>query len=419
MAIQQELQLFLDAQSAGLVKGFSGDTRESLAGARDGSSDGGSSTPTSRSVQKSVSRVDKHGIVPVRQPKQKTVGLKGARKGLLRDMRELAALKGEEDRILAGEIERREEVLERVKVWESRIQGLIEQSGKVDEDGGEGEGEEAAEIAELRTEERAVQNEIREMEDRLAQMKARRNWLAERIRESVNKRDARLSSYRFALREVESEVQQFLKQPPITVSIVMGDDEGFMALPAKRRTLEMAKEWWSKEISQLQLRRSEVETEKSALEEGAKMWEESITLVMDFENSLRDAMASNETPDEEMLKKQIGKMESVIAVLTENSKSAEERKWKLLVCCIGAELEAFKAGEELLKGALQVFIGAGMDRSESDKGDKSFHTGLLELDQESTRSGSMGREDSDDEQRLAELLVEHQPDYSSSRGSIE
>lgn len=404
-AIQNDLQLLLDAQSAGLIQGFGGDV------GGDASSDAGSSTPTTRSLQRSSSRGKSGGIVPVRQPKRRVVGLRGARRGLLKDMGELVAVKREEVGVLMGEIGRREEVLGRVDLWEKRIEGvrnqLSEYSGGVNQAEGEGEGvgEEAMEIAELRTEERAVENEIREMEDRLAQMKARKRWLGERIKESVNKREARLSSYRGALREVESEVKEFLKRPPINVSIVMGDEEGFSALPPGRRTLGMAKEWWNKEVSQLQLRKQEVEKEKSALEEGAQMWGESVSIVTEFEDDLRKQMASNEVQDVEKLRNQIGKMGGVITKLGETLSIAEERGWNLLICAVGAELEAFKEGEGILRGALGM---SQHDDGQSQDGHEASSTnGLNDLHSGLKRSESSERDESEDDgPNLAELLVD-------------
>jgi hypothetical protein len=403
-AIQDDLQLLLDAQSAGLMQGFGGDV------GGDASSDAGSSTPTTRSLQRSSSRGKSGGIVPVRQPKRRVVGLRGARKGLLRDMGELAAVKREEVGVLMGEIGRREEVLGRVDLWEKRIEGVRNQlseysgignSASGDEAGG---GEEGMEIVELRTEERAVDNEIREMEDRLAQMKAKKRWLGERIKESVNKREARLSSYRGALREVESEVKEFLKRPPINVSIVMGDEEGFAALPPGRRTLGMAKEWWNKEVSQLQLRKQEVENEKSALEEGAQMWEESISIVTKFEDDLRKQMASNEVQNVEELRKQIGKMGGVIIRLGATLSVAEERGWNLLICAVGAELEAFKEGEGILRGALGM---SQHDDESQDEHEESSTNGLNDLHPGLKRSESSERDESEDDgPNLAELLVD-------------
>lgn len=375
-AIQKELQIFLDAQSAGLIQGFGGhgDARE-MSGGDDGS-EASSSTPTSRSMLNANS--DSHdgsrngherkissGVIPVRQPRRKKISLRGARRGLLGDMGELVLVKAEEISILESEMLRRESALLQVKKWEERIKGAQEQLSGYSASGmqNEGGGEEAMELAELQTEERAVENEIREMEDRLAQMKARRGWLKERIREGVNRQEAMLSGYRGALREAENEIKQFLRHPPIPVSIVMGEEQGFMALPVGRRTLGMAGEWWGKELSQLKLRKKETENEKTALEEGAKLWKESIKIVNDFEDDLRKQMASGQNQGPAILKKQIEKIRVVIDRLSNTAKTAEDKRWNLLICAVGAELEAFKEGEGILRGALGMVSPSHADNS--------------------------------------------------------
>ncbi|KAL2061335.1 hypothetical protein VTL71DRAFT_7608 [Oculimacula yallundae] len=422
-AIQNDLQMLLDAQSAGLVQGFGGEGNAGL----DGGSDAGSSTPTSRSLQlrSESQRRGSGGIVPVRQPKRKVVGLRGARRGLLRDMQELVGVKGEEVRVLEGEVERRKIVLGRVEKWEGRIEGVRGQlagysdtksleRGLENGKGGAG-GEEDQEIAELRTEERAVENEIVEMEDRLAQMRARKRWLGERIKESVNRREARLSSYRGALREVEAEVKDFLRRPPIPVSIVMDDEEGFTALPPSRRTLGMAKQWWNKEVSQLRARQEEVEKEKAALEEGARMWEDSVKVVVDFEDDLRKQMVSNDAQDPEMLRRQITKMQGVIETLSVTLQIAEERGWNLLICAVGAELEAFKEGKEILNGALGGTASDLEVGNDNKSHDGSSTNGLEELNGQSQRAPSLEREDSEDDgPNLAELLVDRGDGYHDS-----
>ena len=45
-------------------------------------------------------------------------------------------------------------------------------------------------------------------------------------------------------------------------------------------------------------------------------------------------------------------MTSTILQLESKFKLAEARDWKLLVCCIGAELEAFREGKTILEDAL-------------------------------------------------------------------
>ncbi|TAQ91147.1 hypothetical protein B7494_g495 [Chlorociboria aeruginascens] len=396
-SIKNELQTLLDAQSAGLVRGFGGD----VGGGRDGSSDAGSSTPTTSYIPRgTVKGTQGSGIVPVRQPKEKTISLRGARKGLLRNMEVLVSIKREQLDILVDEIQQRGTILARVVVWEKRIEGA---RGKLNEYRGnqnakelESGGEEGIRITELKAEERAVDAEIQEMEDRLAQMRAKKRWLGERVREEVNKREARLSSYRGVLREVEAEVQEFLRWPPIPTSVVMGAEEGFMVLPAHRRTLAMAREWWNKEISQFQQRKLEVEKEKSALEEGIKTWESTIEVVRGFEDDLRAQMATN-VP--ETLKDQVGKMKTVIDRLDENAKFAEDKGWNLLICAIGAELEAFREGETILRGALE-----SLDSTVEQEADRSRNA-AVDLDGINGVQ-SVEREDSEDDGPTADLLIE-------------
>ncbi|KAI9051816.1 hypothetical protein LZ554_004079 [Drepanopeziza brunnea f. sp. 'monogermtubi'] len=412
-AIQADLQLLLDAQSVGLVQGFGGAGPGEVHGG-DGSSDAGSrsSTPTARSLQRRSSREQSRGVVPVRQPKGRVLGLRAARRGLLRDMGELVRVKEEQRGVLMGEIERRGEILGTLDGWERKIEGvkgrLSEFSSGYSENAVAGGGEEVQEIEELKIEEVAVENEIREMEDRLAQMKARKRWLGERLKERVNRREARLSSYRGALREVESEVSEFLRRPPIPVSMVMGDEEGFTSLPASRRTLGMAKEWWTKEVSKLKLRQEEVENERSALEEGARMWEESFKVVMTFEDDLRKQMASTDAQNLEMLRKQTGKMGEVIEKLSGTVRTAEEKGWNLLICAVGAELEAFKEGEQILRGALGLAVGNGQKQVDEESTDGNSPRGLAELQKPLARRESLSSEE--DGPNLAELLVDRGDD---------
>ncbi|PBP27576.1 WD domain-containing protein [Diplocarpon rosae] len=414
-AIQDDLQLLLDAQSAGLIQGFGGD-----AAGGDGSSEAGSSTPTTRSQQRSSSRGRSGGILPVRQPRRKVIGLRSARRGLLRDLGELVAVKKEQVGILTSEVQRRDEALAKLDAWENNMKEvrgkLSGYSGPGGPDDGEAGGEETQEIVEFRTEEAAVENEIREVEDRLAQMKARKRWLGERIKECTNRRDARLSSYRGALREIEAEVKEFLRRPPVPVPMVMGGEEGFTALPANRRTLGMAREWWSKEISQLKIRQEEVEREKLALQEGAQLWEESIRVVSEFEDGLRKQMASTDVQDPEMLRKQIDNMGDVIQKLSSTVRIAEDNGWNLLICAVGAEREAFKEGQEILRGALDMAQRNDPEGAVGKSAD-DFRNGAEELKKPPERRRGHDTESEDDGPNLAELCLGAGPPHVTNTTS--
>jgi len=400
-AIQQELQLLLDAQSIGLVQGFGGS-------ANDGASDAGSTTPTA-----SVRSGRSSGVTPVRQPRRKVIGLRGARRGLGRDIGQLIEVKDEQALVLESEIQRRVEVLGKVKMWEERIQEVTEQLHGYAGNGELGGEEEGAAITELQTEERAIENEIREMEDRLVQMRARKKWIGERIREGTNRREARLSSYKGALRQVESEVRDFLKRPPVEASTVMGSEEGFTALPVSRRTLGMASEWWNKEIEALDKRKTDVAAERQALQDGQKLWEECVEIITEFEDDLRAQMKSDSPQGPDMLKKQIVKMTKVVESLEEKVELAMSNRWNLLVCAAGAELAAFKEGQGLLKGTLEMLNGpSGFEVEKED----SFHStddglgGLKDLSLSTPAmndcKGSSVEDSEDDGPDLAELLVD-------------
>ena len=415
-AIHQELQVLLDAQSTGLVRGF-GRTVGSDAG-----SDAGSATPTSTSVAgRSREREEGGGYVPVRQPKRKPLSLRGARKGLLKDMETLAAVKEEESLALAEEIKRRETVLERVRVWEERMEAVKGELESYSANGRDvrGGGESSTEILALQKEEREVDNEIHALEDRLMQMRARKNWLRERIREGINRREARLSSYRGALREVESEVKEFLRRPPVERSVVMGKEEGFTALPPARRTLGMASDWWNKELATLSARKSAAEAENAALKSGAEIWTSTMEVVRAFEDNLRRQMAPDKPQENPGLGEQVAKMRDVIEKLEKNLGIAESKHWNLLVCAIGAELEAFKEGEGILRGALGMSSSlGGRDSVENedtfystDDGPNGLEVTTEGLKEVNKTKEQLVREDSreeseDDGPNLAELMVE-------------
>ena len=428
-AIQKELQTLLDAQSSGLLAGLDpGVAGETSSGSgpvvqnwEGRSSVSGSSTPTTNRVNEEPRNGARNsGVVPVRQPKSKPISLRGARKGLLRDIGHLAAIKGEEIGVLTGDIERRERVLGQVRVWEQRIESVRAELEDYASGSHSRRSEESLEVENLKQEETAVDAEIRELEERLSQMRARKKWLGEKIREGTNKREARLSSYRGALRQVEGEVREFLKRPPVGMSSVMEGEEGFLALPSHRRTLGMASEWWGKEARELEKRRQEVEKEKGALEEGQQVWEGSIGLVTQFEEELMREMSEGDGQDEGMLRRQVGRMGEVIQKLEQNVKLAEQQGWNLLICAIGAELAAFKEGEGILRAALETSERGQASQEYHDAWDHeevadevnhgiaSHGVGDLGEEQEDKHRQSLDREDSEDDgPNLAELLIDH------------
>jgi hypothetical protein len=52
------------------------------------------------------------------------------------------------------------------------------------------------------------------------------------------------------------------------------------------------------------------------------------------------------------LKRQLNKMGTIVRDLERKAREAEEKGWNLLICAIGAELEAFREGEGLFRGVV-------------------------------------------------------------------
>jgi hypothetical protein len=171
--------------------------------------------------------------------------------------------------------------------------------------------------------------------------------------------------------------------------------------------VQMAREWWEGEVAILERRKQDVDRERAALEEGVEVWKEAVKLVTDFEDGLMREMKGEEegrpfgeddrfgnqqrsskgkgkaspsggiagtselsSPSlaparspEQAMRNQLAKIHTVMASLEERLHVAEEKGWKLLICAIGAELEAFRQAEGLLRDALRA---AGFDDDSPD-----------------------------------------------------
>jgi len=402
--LQKELQQLLDAQSAGLAAHLDPDAPPSSS-ARSDASDAGSSTPTDASIShrrrphvsfEQPTRSTPTGeVIPVRQPRQRPVGLRAARTGLARNITLLADLKVEEDASLASALSIRKKALSQLRKLAARKDGITEELRILESDEEEPL---SRELRELGEEHEGVSTEIAELEERLVGLRNRRRWLDGRIEDVKNRREAGLSGYKGALKEVDGRVLAILRKPPVkpldieAIASRSGtgveemesssrDGHGneavdqspggieFVRMRPERRTIEMARDWWEGEVSILERRKDEVDKERAALEEGVEVWKSAIKLVSDFEAGLRREMQGEVsdkatkgkspvwTPEQAMFA-QLDKMATVMAGLEDHLQMAEEKGWNLLICAIGAELEAFKQAEAMLRDALHA---AGFD----------------------------------------------------------
>ncbi len=345
--LRKSLQSLLDAQSEGLLYGLG------ISKGEDEASSAGGDTPTFGSLG-GVSQRTK-GAIPLRQSTSK-ISLRGARRGISRAMGDLAALKSREGEVMEAQLAETEQDLRVIQGLISKKSGLEQQVRNIENEAA------SRQVEEFRREGKTLDAEIKAMESQLWEMKARQRHLLGQLESLENSVQSKLSSYKAALTLAEKEANAFLTRPKVHSSMFQGGSESLWALPVQRRTLEMANEHFQEERERLMQGSSDIKIEESALEEGAVIWEDVVTEVTAVEKTLREEMQRLPVHQTSERVKKNNAADGVQTILKrmENAKShiesrltiAEERKWKLLVCCIGAELEAIIEGHEVLLNAL-------------------------------------------------------------------
>jgi hypothetical protein len=199
----------------------------------------------------------------------------------------------------------------------------------------------------LQDEASKLEQEIRLKEEELLSLKARHRRVLSELAGAENSIEAKVSSYKASLSILEKQIAGYLAKPP-DPKLVTVTSSHFLKLPPKRRTLEMAHDYWQDEHARLAERCDEVDRDRAALEEGAVLWNDVMKKVVDFEASLQVQMQQSNTDPSRLL----SLLETTMAYLEEKLEFARMRSWNLLVCAIGAELEAFKQGKDLLEGTL-------------------------------------------------------------------
>ena len=222
---------------------------------------------------------------------------------------------------------------------------------------------------------------------------------------------------------------------------------GIWTLPAERRTLAMADEHFREEQEDLRARGQAAEQERLALEEGGLVWRDVVAEVTAVEDMLRTEMhgpeAEGRTTREEQQQQQqqlslgnneeahdeggeregeeqrrgekggssggggrrrdhgdstkrvLRRMQHAKTALGEHLATAERRHWRLLVCCVGAELEALAEGMEVLTGGWDGGGGGeeGLKGGWDGGGEERLKRGWEEDDDDGGGGGGGGEED--------------------------
>ncbi|PGG98295.1 hypothetical protein AJ80_09556 [Polytolypa hystricis UAMH7299] len=346
--LERDLQTLLDAQSAGLTAHLSGSPHDDVLST-------GSSTPTPSQLHSSRTAI----TIPVRQPPRKKIGLRGARRGILKSMHELLSLKEEETRIINSEISSRRAAINDVGAFKSRQDGLKKEISDIQG------GQKKTKAETLTREAQKLETEIRDLETKLMIMKARHRHMLNDASEIQNSVDAKLSSYKASLSLLDSDVQRYLRSPPLQpLATPSSDPSLFYSLNPKRRTLDMAEEHWRTEIRHLRNKLRGSDDEIKALNDGGRVWQQVVSAVSKFEKRLQEEMQQSLLSNSQLLRSnKIGfdqaradailkEMDETTTALETSLHVAEEKGWNLLICCVGAELESFREARRLLQDSL-------------------------------------------------------------------
>lgn len=373
--IEKNIQVLIDAQSDGLMAGLGGPQADCPSDT--------SNTPTSSepgSPQRSSAR-------PVKQSSGKKIGLRAARDGIFKCMRDLLELREEERETLAFRMTERKDALAEVNGFNLKAAGLEEAISTIQDS------DENQRSRSLQEEARNLEADIRDLETKLYEMKAKHRHLVNEISQVGNSVDAKLSSYKTSLSILQSNIQKYLQNPPLEPLSFTTKETTFYALPHKRRTLDMAQEHWSAEQTELQTRQAEVDSEIAALEEGGGMWKSIIAEVSGFEKRLKTEMCRSIQTGSQHInpdgpsgsKEETGRAKAIIEDLENTTQRvekqlglAEDRHWNLLICCISAELEALREAREMLLNAFNVSeedLWPHHDRESAKKNDHADNAG--------------------------------------------
>lgn len=346
--LQRQIQSLLDAQSDGLLAGM-----RSPGYANSDVLSNESSTPPASAIGSLGGAVR---TIPVRQPPRKKISLRAARKGILRSMSDLLSLREEEKQIIKDRIQQRRDAVGEVDTFSNKKAGLERMISDMEND------REGQRARELKGEAQSLEHDIQELELRLADMKARHRHIIQEVTQIENAVDAKLSSYKESLSIIDSEVSRYLMDPPLQPLRPDHEKSSFYSLHPKRRTLDMARDHWRVEESELMKRQDDVDVEITALDEGGPVWQSVVKEVLEFERRLKNEMqqsmmisksmlsgAENHANQKEQGERIIEDLRVTTRHVEEKLELAEEKDWRLLVCSIGAELAALREAQNMIK----------------------------------------------------------------------
>ena len=256
-------------------------------------------------------------------------------------------------------------------------------------------------VERLQAQETELSHEIQELEDRLANLRAKQRHLKGEIELKTNHLDANLSSYKTALEDVDKDIHsRFLRTDPLSPASStppqgilsfshvfplsklsdpsFKENQNVWTLPLSRRALPLVRVNLETRITGLTQRLQASDLEAHASAEGAQLWTSVLETLERTEQVIRETMSRQQEVldradlDEERRKAVlegdtralIRLVEDALGGLRHAEELARGREWKFLVCAIGAEAEALLRGREVLFRLLAEETGESNDRKQ-------------------------------------------------------
>ncbi|KAI9654154.1 MAG: hypothetical protein M1831_005508 [Alyxoria varia] len=347
-ALQRHVQIFLDAQADALLVEAS-------------------DSPEFNAKNAESLRMSNAGPLDARatgkwQAQKGLPSLSEARHGIFKTMKQLARLKEEEEVYLQQQSEEVVVQTYRIEQWEEKQKGLDAEIESMEQD------HDGAQVKSLMEELDTLQNEINATEATLSELRSQQRTAHLKLSRLRNSVESKSSSFKASRSMLDSEIQRFLASRPMEVFQPTEEERAYLSLPQSRRTLEMAKDYFMSVKERSSQSQEAAKLEREALRDGATRWKTAVNEVIEFEDRLKQEMKRQtserspgdieENSDVWQAPKEPGfgalrrDMESISKKLESELTHAQEKGWGLLICCLGAELEAFKQGSELLQHSL-------------------------------------------------------------------
>lgn len=288
---------------------------------------------------------------------EKKITLAAARRRITEGIKAMTAVKKEEEKLLSEHLHNRDNGIRALSKYGRRMAKLTANIANINSASGH------KVLSALKHEVRATDAAIQDLESQLRDKKAHRQRLLLRMGKEETAVQAKLSAQKETLLHEKRNLQGYIRSSTIQpLAIISPYPPPFYVLNPSERTLEMAKDQWSAESAKLHHLLQATRAEIHALDEGAILWQQSLRLIARFEKRLsKELRIEARDPVEYYSPKKCGQrrsllqdLESSTAELKKLYRTAEANGWKLLVCCIGAEVEIFHAAAPELAWSLSI-----------------------------------------------------------------